>query len=126
MADIAKAGNIVGDAAGAPHTVAAVAFAAAFTSLCFWSPPRVLDRVNSALVVAVVASFLVSTPMLLSLPHAHSGSVFFSKSGPAQHGEAERDRVCHALQALLLEIHDDMHQAESVCGSVVRRQQRHF
>ncbi len=68
MADIAKAGNIVGDAAGAPHAVAAVAFAAAFTSLCFWSPPRVLDRVNSALVVMVVGSFLVSTARCFLCP----------------------------------------------------------
>lgn len=61
-ADIAKAGSIVGDAMGAPHAAAAVAFAAAFSALCFYSSPRLLDRVNSALVVAVVASFLVRTP----------------------------------------------------------------
>lgn len=57
--DIAKAGSIVGDATGAPHAAAAVAFAAAFSALCFYSSPRLLDRVNSALVVAVVGSFLV-------------------------------------------------------------------
>ncbi|KAK9846332.1 hypothetical protein WJX81_001708 [Elliptochloris bilobata] len=58
VAYIAKAGSIVGDAAGVPHAVAAITFAAAFSALCFWASPRVLDRVNSALVVAVVASFL--------------------------------------------------------------------
>ena len=58
-ADIAKAGSILGDASGLAHAPAAIAFAAAFTALCYFATPRVLDRVNSALVVAVVASFLV-------------------------------------------------------------------
>ena len=52
----------MGDATGAPHAAAAAAFAAAFSALCFYASPRLLDRVNSALVVAVVGSFLVRGP----------------------------------------------------------------
>lgn len=67
-ADIAKAGSIVGDASGLAHAPAAIAFAAAFTALCYFATPRVLDRVNSALVVAVVASFLVRCLGMCSNP----------------------------------------------------------
>jgi hypothetical protein len=67
-ADISKAGSIIGTSVGISEGAAAVAFALAFAGFCFASSQRVMDRVNGALVVTFIATFLVHAPSPPSAP----------------------------------------------------------
>jgi len=57
-ADIAKAGETLHTATGAPTPLADVGFAAALGALCYCARPSQLDAANSVLVAAVGATFL--------------------------------------------------------------------
>ena len=61
-ADIARAGEIISEAAPASAQVSSVAFAAGLGAICYGLKPSVMDAVNSLLVGAVVLTFLVSHP----------------------------------------------------------------
>ena len=56
-ADVAKAGETLAAAAHVPPPAASVAFSLAAGALCYLARPPQLDAINSALVLAVVASF---------------------------------------------------------------------
>lgn len=61
VAYMSKAGEIAGDALGLPLLPSAALFAGCFALLCYGSSQRLLDQLNGALVLLVVACFLVST-----------------------------------------------------------------
>ena len=58
VAYIARGSGAVADAAHQPMWIAAAALVGATGSLCFFSPPKVLDNVNTGLLAIVVLSFL--------------------------------------------------------------------
>ncbi len=59
VAYIAKAGEITADTLQVPTPAGAAMFTSAFAAVCYGTSSKLLDQVNGALVVAVVASFLV-------------------------------------------------------------------
>lgn len=59
VAYIAKAGEITADTLQVPTPAGAALFATVFAAACYGTSSKLLDQVNGALVVAVVASFLV-------------------------------------------------------------------
>lgn len=67
VAYISKGGGVVANLLNAPEWVGALAFNLTLGGFCYSAKPRVLDRVNGLLVVAVVTSFLVSENQLASL-----------------------------------------------------------
>ena len=58
-ADISRAGELISDATSASPQAASVAFAAVLGLLCYGLKPKVMDQLNSLLVVGVVAAFVV-------------------------------------------------------------------
>lgn len=64
VAYIAKAGEITAETLQLPTPAGAALFASLFAAACYGTSSKLLDQVNGALVVAVVASFLVSVDCL--------------------------------------------------------------
>lgn len=69
VAYIAKAGETINTATGLNIVAADALFVALFGGLCYAAPPMTLDAVNSALVIAVLAAFLVRRVSLIIFHH---------------------------------------------------------
>lgn len=59
VADVARAGSLVADITGMPIPVCTVAFVTFFSAVCYASNSRTVDTINSALVLAMLGTFLV-------------------------------------------------------------------
>lgn len=68
--DIARAGEIVSEAAPVSSQAASIGFAAGLGALCYGLKPSLMDNLNSALVIGVVLTFLVSLAFRSSKTHS--------------------------------------------------------
>lgn len=59
VVDVARAGSLVADITGLPIPVCTIAFVTFFSAVCYASNSRTVDTINSALVLAMLGTFLV-------------------------------------------------------------------
>lgn len=66
-ADTAKGAEVVSQLLDAPLPLCTLGFAVLMGSLCYLTPPPVLDVVNTLLVAGVVASFVVRLVLMMQV-----------------------------------------------------------